>query len=84
MLAPIQSPEGQWIISVLKKAKQPTVETRKPTDQPLPQYKPTLEEIQERAYYIYVERGWIDGFDLADWFQAEEELTDVSTRAQPK
>lgn len=67
-------------MSVLKKAKQPTVETRKPTDQPLPRYESTLEKIQERAYYIYVERGRIDGFDLADWFQAEEELNDVSTR----
>ena len=65
-------------MSVLKKAKQHTVGAAKPTDQALPRYEPTLEEIQERAYEIYVQRGRIDGFDLADWFQAEEDLNGVS------
>lgn len=46
----------------------------------VPKEEPTLEKIQERAYEIYVQRGRIDGFDLADWFQAEEELNGVSTR----
>lgn len=66
-------------MSVLNKAEQPTVQARKPTDQALPRHEPTLEKIQERAYEIYVQRGRIDGFDLADWLQAEEELS-VSTR----
>jgi hypothetical protein len=44
----------------------------------LPPYKPTLEEIQERAYEIYIQRGRIDGFDLADWRQAEKELNEIS------
>jgi hypothetical protein len=79
MLAQIESLEGQWIMSVLEKAKQLTVGAAKPTDQALPRYAPTLEEIQERAHEIYVQRGRIDGFDLADWFQAEEELNGVST-----
>ena len=35
-----------------------------PTDQPTA-VRPTLEEIQERAYEIYVQRERIDGFDLA-------------------
>ena len=79
MLAQIESLEGQWIMSVLKKANQRTVGAATPTDQALPPYAPTLEEIQERAYEIYVQRGRIDGFDLADWSQAEEELNGVST-----
>jgi hypothetical protein len=37
-------------------------------------YEPTLEEIRARAYDAYIQRGRIDGFDLADWFRAEKEL----------
>jgi DUF2934 family protein len=37
---------------------------------------PSLKEIRLRAYEIYVERGWTDGEDLGDWFQAEKELTE--------
>ena len=67
-------------MSAPNKAEQLKVRAAKPPDQPLPRYEPTLEKIQERAYYIYVERGRIDGFDLVDWFQAEQELNEVSTR----
>lgn len=67
-------------MSVLKKAKQLTVDAATPPYQVLARYEPTLEEIKERAYEIYVQRGRIDGFDLADWFQAEQELNAVSTR----
>lgn len=35
---------------------------------------PTHAEIQERAYYRYVDRGRIDGFDREDWCRAEIEL----------
>ena len=34
----------------------------------------SAEEIQMRAYEIYVERGRVDGHDLEDWLQAENEL----------
>jgi len=37
-------------------------------------YEPTIEEIRVRAYELYVERGRLDGFDLENWLQAEEEL----------
>ena len=66
-------------MSVPNKATQFTVGAEKPKYQVLPQYEPSLEKIQERAYEIYVQRGRIDGFDLADWFQAEDELNGVST-----
>ena len=61
-------------MSAPNKAKQLTVRTEEPKYQELPPYEPNLEKIQERAYEIYVQRGRIDGFDLADWFQAEEEV----------
>ncbi len=35
---------------------------------------PTREEIELRAYQIYVERGGAPGNDLEDWLQAESEL----------
>jgi hypothetical protein len=40
---------------------------------------PTAEEIQLRAYEMYVERGRIHGFDTDDWLQAERELSACNT-----
>jgi hypothetical protein len=34
----------------------------------------THAEIETRAYYRYVERGCLDGFDVDDWLAAEVEL----------
>ena len=33
------------------------------------------EEIRNRAYEIYLQRGGQPGYDLEDWLQAERELT---------
>jgi len=38
------------------------------------QARPTFEEIELRAYQIYVERGGAHGYDVDDWVQAEHEL----------
>jgi hypothetical protein len=35
---------------------------------------PTSEEIRQRAFEIYIERGRVHGSDLDDWMQAEREL----------
>lgn len=35
---------------------------------------PTHEEVELRAYQIYVERGGTHGQDVDDWLQAEREL----------
>ncbi len=35
---------------------------------------PTSEEIRQRAFEIYIERGGIQGSDLDNWLQAEREL----------
>ena len=35
---------------------------------------PTSEEIRQRAFEIYIERGRIRGRDLDDWLQAEREV----------
>jgi len=44
------------------------------TDQSQPHDEPTFEQVQMRAYEIYIQRGRQDGLDLEDWFQAEKEL----------
>jgi hypothetical protein len=36
--------------------------------------RPTEEETRLRAYELYVDRGKVDGHDLADWLRAENEL----------
>jgi hypothetical protein len=35
---------------------------------------PSEEEIRNRAYLRYLERGGGDGMDFEDWVQAEKEL----------
>jgi len=34
------------------------------------------EEIRNRAYEIYLQRGGQPGYELEDWLQAERELTE--------
>ena len=35
----------------------------------------TRQEVRERAYEIYLQRGAQPGYELEDWLQAERELT---------
>jgi hypothetical protein len=35
---------------------------------------PSNEQIEARAYELYIERGGADGHDVEDWLAAEEEL----------
>jgi hypothetical protein len=43
---------------------------------------PSIEEqIRQRAYKLYEQRGWVDGHDLADWLQAEEEILGKGRKA---
>ena len=34
----------------------------------------SAKDIAQRAYEIYVDRGYADGFDRQDWLRAEHEL----------
>ena len=43
---------------------------------------PSLEEIELRAYEIYLKRGDADGVALEDWLAAERELL-ASGRTEP-
>jgi hypothetical protein len=44
---------------------------------------PKVEEIELRAYQIYIERGGADGHDVDDWLQAERELSEKYQRTEP-
>jgi Protein of unknown function (DUF2934) len=44
---------------------------------------PTLAEIEQRAYELYIARGREDGQALEDWLAAEKELTHLSERSVP-
>lgn len=39
------------------------------------------EQIRRRAYALYEERGKDDGHELADWLQAESEVTQPKSKA---
>ena len=39
--------------------------------------RPTREQIEKRAYEIYLGRGRGQGHDVEDWLQAERELTEL-------
>jgi hypothetical protein len=48
------------------------------------QAEPNRDQIQERAYYRYVERGRSDGKALDDWLVAETELRgQANARSEP-
>jgi len=35
-------------------------------------------EIARKAYELYEARGFVDGFDVEDWLQAEQEIVGLS------
>ncbi len=39
---------------------------------------PTTEQVQQRAFELYLERGGEDGYDVEDWLAAESELKGLS------
>jgi hypothetical protein len=61
-------------MSTNKKTTKNAIPDNKVTDHDRSPYEPAIEEIQARAYEVYVERGRIDGFHVEDWLQAEKEL----------
>lgn len=57
-----------------KKTRQRTRSSAERTELPAECDYPTREEIEQRAYEIYLARGGEHGSDLEDWIQAECEL----------
>jgi hypothetical protein len=46
------------------------------TIQPKPVPVDLEEQVRERAYQLYLERGEVPGFEVEDWLQAEAEILD--------
>ncbi len=44
---------------------------------------PTIQQIEQRAYEIYLERGGEDGRSIEDWIAAEQELKEQLKRNTP-
>lgn len=40
--------------------------------------KPSEEQIEQRAYELYLQRGCEHGRDIEDWLEAERELTELA------
>ena len=60
----------------------PTTPTRLITKDPTTGSTSDLQEqIRRRAYELYEERGKDDGHELADWLQAESEVTQQRSNA---
>jgi hypothetical protein len=60
----------------------PTTPTRLITKDPATGSTSDLQEqIRRRAFELYEERGRADGHDLADWLQAESEVTQGRSKA---
>jgi hypothetical protein len=44
----------------------------------------TPEQIEKRAYELYIERGGEGGHDLENWLDAERQLTESSEKSSPE
>jgi hypothetical protein len=53
---------------------------RRRNEQPVQPVQPVIsreEQIRQRAYEIYLQRGELPGFEMEDWLQAESEVGEV-------
>lgn len=57
------------------KKKNPAPETTEANSAQVTRPYPTLEDVQRRAYEIYLSQGRTEGRDLDNWLQAERELS---------
>jgi hypothetical protein len=72
-------------LTIIKEAAMPKRESNKPAEKTARKItvrkrssvsqQPTRENIERRAYEIYMERGGGEGYEMEDWLQAERELT---------
>ena len=72
---PSQSPPKPGPVSIKTGSSQPGTTSISPANVPATQLHPGIEEeIRQRAYELYVERGRQDGFEAEDWARAETEI----------
>lgn len=64
-----------------KTTQAPAAKTRKAA---APKSKPTHEQVAQRAYEIYLERGCTPGDPMQDWLRAELELATPARKSRSK
>lgn len=69
-----QAPESQGAVAAVSPNGKSTAEMAFATNGA----GPSIEQIQRRAYELFLARGGTHGCDWADWFTAEQELTATS------
>lgn len=63
-----------------RKTKRNRADTRSTSDeQSVSLNEPAREEIERRAYEIYLARGGVNGYDQDDWLQAEREIKEAQS-----
>jgi Protein of unknown function (DUF2934) len=72
-----QAPEPEEIVAIVLPNGDSTMASPDGNNGP----SPSFDQIQRRAYELFVARGASDGCDWADWFTAEQELIAVSAAA---
>jgi len=80
----MQTPTDGQFMTFIKETAMPKRESKKPATKAGRQTstekraesspQPTREDIERRAYEIYLERGGAEGYEMEDWLQAEQEL----------
>jgi len=80
----MQTPTDGQFMTFIKETAMPKRESKKPGAKTVrqtskgkratPAPEPTREDIERRAYEIYLERGGTEGCEMEDWLQAEREL----------
>ncbi len=60
------------------KKKNPAPEATEPDSAQVTRPYPTHEDVQRRAYEIYLSQGRTDGRDLDNWLQSERELSQAN------
>ena len=60
------------------KKKNPAPKTTEPNSAEVTPLYPAHEDVQGRAYEIYLSQGRTDGRDLDNWLQAERELSQAN------
>jgi hypothetical protein len=69
-----------------RESKKPAAKTGRRTStakRAKPSSQPTREDIERRAYEIYLERGGTEGSEMEDWLRAEQELQRRNRKVRP-
>ncbi len=81
-LSPVLAAEGAFeqLLRLAVSCRPPSLSAR--TDSPQSSQNPIAENIQLRAYHIFLERGAAHGHDLDDWLEAERQVLDGLKRGR--